>query len=435
MKSLYNTPFLQRSNGDTGKVIHNQPIEGNGLTVAETPVARSFIRYQPTAKNKLLMLFIVSITLISSTSFSQSEVAGIVKDADGVSVVGATVSIKGTSTFAVVDTKGEFKLAAPQKFPFTIVINSVGYKIREIEVYELPEAPLEISLIDDSLLEEVVVTSRRREETAQNVPIPISVVSGAAIEQGGAFNVNRVKELIPSVQLYSSNPRNTGINIRGLGSPFGLTNDGLDPGVGFYVDGVYYARPAAATFDFVDIEQIEVLRGPQGTLFGKNTTSGAFNITTRKPSFTPGANFEASYGNYGYLQAKASITGALSKKFAARVSFSGTQRDGVIENIVTEKYVNDINNIGFRAQLLYKPSDNTSIILAADDSRQRPDGYAQVVAGVVQTKRADFRQFNAIIGDLGYSLPSVNAFDRKIDHDTPWRSCSDLVGASLTLYT
>jgi hypothetical protein len=91
---------------------------------------------------------------------------------------------------------------------------------------------------------------------AQDVPIAISVISGAQAEETGAFNVNRLKELVPSVQLYTSNPRNTGINIRGLGSPFGLTNDGLDPGVGFYVDGVYFARPAAATLDFIDIEQI-----------------------------------------------------------------------------------------------------------------------------------------------------------------------------------
>ena len=76
------------------------------------------------------------------------------------------------------------------------------------------------------------------------------------------------------------------------------------------------------------------------------------------------------------------------------------------------KYTNDINNLGFRGQLLYKPSDNTSITLSADDSRQRPDGYAQVVAGVVQTKRAGYRQFDAIIADLNYKLPSLNAFDR-----------------------
>ena len=115
-----------------------------------------------------------------------------------------------------------------------------------------------------------MVTSRRRKEALQSVPIPISVVSGLVIANTASFNVNRLKELFPWVQLYSSNPRNTGVNIRGLGSTFGLTNDGIDPGVGFYVDGVYYARPAATTLDFIDVDQIEVLRGPQGTLYGKN---------------------------------------------------------------------------------------------------------------------------------------------------------------------
>jgi iron complex outermembrane receptor protein len=109
---------------------------------------------------------------------------------------------------------------------------------------------------------------------------------------------------VPTVQLYASNARNTTLNIRGLGSTFGLTNDGIDPGVGFYVDGVYYARPAATALDFIDTERIEVLRGPQGTLFGKNTTAGAFNITTKDATFRPTANFEISGGNYGFLQAK-----------------------------------------------------------------------------------------------------------------------------------
>ena len=178
-----------------------------------------------------------------------------------------------------------------------------------------------------------------------------------------------------------------------------------------------------------------MLRGPQGTLFGKNTTSGAINITTRKPSFKSGANFEVSYGNYGYIQAKSSITGPLSKKFAARLSFSGTQRDGLVENIRTSKYTNDINNLGLRGQLLYKPSENTSITLAGDASQSAPDGYAQVVAGVVQTKRAGYRQFNAIIKDLNYTLPSLNAFDRKIDHDAPWNSGNELGGVSLNVDT
>ena len=383
-----------------------------------------------TMRRTLRFLFIIPIMLFGNVAFSQGALTGLIKNGDGEAVVGATVQIKGTSVSAVADTNGQFSIKAPEKLPFTLVIRSVGYKSQEVQVYELGE-PLEINVIDDSLLDEIVVTSRRREETAQNVPIPISVVSGALIDQAGAFNVNRVKELIPSVQLYTSNPRNTGINIRGLGSPFGLTNDGLDPGVGFYVDGVYYARPAAATFDFIDVEQIEVLRGPQGTLFGKNTTAGAINITTRKASFIPGADFEVSYGNYGYIQAKSSITGPLSKNIAARLSFSGTQRDGVVENIVTGKNINDINNLGVRAQLLFEPTDNISITLAGDASSQRPDGYAQVVAGVVTTNRAAYRQFNAIISDLNYQLPTLNAFDRKIDHDTPWRSGTDVGGVSL----
>ncbi|OSZ73546.1 TonB-dependent receptor [Chitinophagaceae bacterium IBVUCB2] len=343
----------------------------------------------------------------------------------------ASVVVKNTSTGAVTDSAGRFSFIVNQPFPFILVVSSAGFGPREFIVRNSNINNVLIQLESLFQRDTVVITSRRRREVLQDVPIPISVISAAQVEDAGAFNVNRVKEFVPSVQLYTSNPRNTGINIRGLGSPFGLTNDGLDPGVGFYVDGVYYARPAAATFDFIDVERIEVLRGPQGTLFGKNTTSGALNITTRKPSFKPGANFEVSYGNYGYVQAKSSITGPLSKKLAARLSFSGTQRDGLVENVRTGKYTNDINNLGFRGQLLYKPSDNTSITFAADASRQRPDGYAQVVAGVVQTQRPAYRQFAAIIADLGYSLPNQNAFARVIDHDTPWRSGNDLGGISL----
>jgi iron complex outermembrane receptor protein len=347
----------------------------------------------------------------------------------------ASVSIKNTTTGTITDSTGRFSLPGIQKFPLTLIVSYAGYEPHERTIRNSNANNIVIQLQSLYQRDTIVVTSRRRREVLQDVPIPISVISGAQMEDAGAFNVNRVKEFVPSLQLYTSNPRNTGINIRGLGSPFGLTNDGLDPGVGFYVDGVYFARPAAATFDFIDIERIEVLRGPQGTLFGKNTTSGAISITTRKPSFKPGANFEVSYGNYGYVQAKSSITGPLSKKFAARLSFSGTQRDGLVENVRTGRYTNDINNLGFRGQLLFKPSDNTSITLAADASNQRPDGYAQVLAGVVQTKRAGYRQFDAIIADLGYTLPSLNAFDRKIDHDTPWRSNTDLGGVSLNIET
>lgn len=379
-----------------------------------------------------LLRFIIPLLLLGNIAVAQNVVEGVIKDNNGVPIPGATVGVLGSKGFALADSTGKFSLTTTKEPPFTVKISLVGFKSQEIQVTQLPVPPIEVSLVEFDPLSEVTVTARRREEKVQDIPIPITVIGGGRIEDAGAFNVNRVKELVPSVQLYTSNPRNTGLNIRGLGSAFGLTNDGLDPGVGFYVDGVYYARPAAATLDFVDVERIEVLRGPQGTLFGKNTTAGAFNITTKKPTFRPGATFEISTGNYGYIQAKASVTGGIIKnKLAGRLSFSGTQRDGVIQNVATGRPTNDINNQGARAQLLFTPTDKIDITLSGDFAQQRPDGYAQVIAGVAPTKRAAYRQFNAIIADLGYQLPSTNAFDRKIDHDTPWRSNNDLGGTSL----
>ena len=295
---------------------------------------------------------------------------------------------------------------------------------------EAPEA--EASASQATSFEEIVVTARRREESAQEVPIPMSIVDSALLEQAGAFNVNRLKELVPTVQFYSTNPRNSAINIRGLGAPYGLTNDGLEPGVGLYVDGVFNARPAAATLDFIDVAQIEVLRGPQGTLYGKNTTAGAINVTTKKPSFTPESSIEQSFGNYGFIQSKASITGPLNDKVAARISFSGTQRDGFLHNVATDDDLNDLNNLGVRGQLLYVASDDVQVTLAGDFTRQRPEGYAQVYAGVAPTLRPARRQWAAITADLGYSVPSTNPFDRLTDTDTPWRSKQDMGGASLT---
>jgi iron complex outermembrane receptor protein len=278
----------------------------------------------------------------------------------------------------------------------------------------------------------VTVTARRVEEEAQDVPIPVSIIDAKTIQSTGAFNVNRIKELIPSVQMYSSNPRNTAVTIRGLGSPFGLTNDGIDPGLGFYVDGVYYARSAAATLDFIDLEQVEVLRGPQGTLFGKNTTSGAINITTRRPTFTPETNFELNFGNYGFVQAQGSVSGPLLKdRIAGRISFAGTQRNGFLKNIRTGDDVNDLNNLGMRSQFLILPCPGLTILLSADVTFQRPHGYAQVIAGVAPTLRPANRQWPAIAADLGYRPPSYNAFDRLTDTDTPWRANQDMGGGSI----
>jgi iron complex outermembrane receptor protein len=295
-----------------------------------------------------------------------------------------------------------------------------------------PQSPQSTILtVTDS--DRIVVTARRVEEDLQEVPIPVSVLNEGFLADSGALNVGKINQLVPSVQFYSTNPRNSAINIRGLGAPFGLTNDGIEQGVGLYVDGVYFARPASAVLDFIDVSQVEVLRGPQGTLYGKNTTAGAINVTTKAPEFEPSTDVEVSFGNLGYVQAKATTTGPLSDTLAYRLSFSGTQRDGVLWNVTDQDDLNDINNIGARAQLLWKPSDTLDVRISADNTVQRPEGYAQVFAGVVPTQRPLNRQYAAQAAYYNYAPPSLNPFDRVTDLDTPHRSNQELGGASLNI--
>ncbi len=281
--------------------------------------------------------------------------------------------------------------------------------------------------------ERVIVTARRTEEDVQDVPIPVAVLTEDFLADSGSFNVGKLREAVPSVQFYSTNPRNSQVQIRGIGAPFGLTNDGIEQGVGLYVDGVYHARPAAAVMDFIDVERVEVLRGPQGTLYGKNTTAGAINVTTKAPEFEPSTDVELSFGNLGFAQAKATTTGPLTDTLAYRLSFSGTQRDGVLYNVVDEDDLNDLNNIGARLQLLWKPSDALSVKLSADNTVQRPEGYASVFAGVAPTQRPANRQYAAQAAQFGYAPPSLNPFDRVTDLDTPHRSYSDLGGVAVNV--
>jgi len=376
---------------------------------------------------------LLPVLLAGNAAFTQHVISGNIKDSKGQVLPGATIVVRGTKSATVADADGNFRIFVNIELPFYLRATYVGHKPQDFQILKIDTTAVQLTLVEDALLEEIVVTARRRSEVAQEVPIPITVIGGQAAENAGAFNVNRLKELVPYVQLYASNARNTTLNIRGLGSTFGLTNDGIDPGVGFYVDGVYHARPAATSTDFIDIEQIEVVRGPQGTLFGKNTTAGAFNITTRKPSFIPSSKAELSFGNYNFIQAKATVTGPIGGDFAAKLSFSGTQRDGTIWNPREERNYSGQNNVGIKGQLLYSPSDQFEVLLSGDVSVQHPAGYPLVVAGITQTERSAYRQYPAIVSALGYQLPKVDPFSREIYTNTPWKHNQSIGGISANI--
>lgn len=278
---------------------------------------------------------------------------------------------------------------------------------------------------------DIIVTARRRAETAQYVPIAISVIGGDQIDSTGAFNVGRLQQLAPTLQFYSSNPRNSAVNIRGIGAPFGLTNDGIEQGVGIYVDDVYYARVASATLDFLDVAQIEVLRGPQGTLYGKNTTAGAVNITTNQPTFDFEGKAELSIGNLNFKQAKAAISGPLSENLAARIAISSTSRRGTLYNVISDQYVQSQDNIGIRGQLLWQPTDDLSVTLAGDWNRQEAICCGSVFVRVGATQRPLNRQYAALAAAQGYVVPSTNPYDRLTDVDARLNAGNDLGGAAL----
>ncbi len=214
--------------------------------------------------------------------------------------------------------------------------------------------------------EEVIVTARRTEESLQDVPVSVSAFSEQTLERIGATDATGLQGAVPNLNIVqgrgSSNATN--IYIRGVGQPDALQT--FDPAVGFYVDGVYYSRIRGTQMELFDIERVEVLRGPQGTLYGKNTIGGAYSIITRRP----GQNFhglaQVTAGDYGLLETRLSASGPLSENFAIGAALFGTSRDGYVTNPVTGEEYNDRNAWGGRFQAAWDPTPTLSWDLALD---------------------------------------------------------------------
>jgi len=271
-------------------------------------------------------------------------------------------------------------------------------------------------------LEEIVVTARYREENLQTIPVAMSVVDGELLDRSHTVNTQQLTQFVPSLYYNSANPRNTAYTIRGLGSntlSISAANDGIEPGVGFYVDQVYHGRPATAAFDFTDIERVEVLRGPQGTLFGKNTADGAIHVISRAPTFEPESNAELSVGDYDFMQAKGTVSGPLGEKVAGRFSAQDTQREGLLTNVETGQKLNELDNYAMRGQLLVVPSDRLKIRMIYDVTDLDSACCTQTYLRVGTSLRSPARQYPALAAGLGYAPPSTNVYDRLSDIDAP----------------
>ena len=220
----------------------------------------------------------------------------------------------------------------------------------------------------DFMLEEIIVTAAKRPQTLQETPVAVSVTDAGTIEKARVVDISDLQTLVPSLRVLTfQTTANTNFLIRGFGN--GANNAGIEPSVGVFIDGVYRSRSAASIDDLPRLERIEVLRGPQSTLFGKNASAGVISVITAPPSYEPEGRVEAQYGNYNQRLLRGFVTGGLSDSFA--VSFSGglNKRNGYIETL--DPAIPDINSRDrwhVRGQALWQPSADISLRLIADHS-------------------------------------------------------------------
>lgn len=224
-------------------------------------------------------------------------------------------------------------------------------------------APQASDEVDDE--DVIIVTATKREQTLEEVPVAVSVTSAAAIERAQVRDLKDLQTLVPSLrvsQLQSS--ASTDFIIRGFGN--GSNNVGIEGSVGVFIDGVYRSRSASAISDLPNLQRVEVLRGPQSTLFGKNASAGVISIVTAAPRYEFGGSAELSYGNYNAIVAKADITGPISDNIAFSLAGGINKRDGYGTNLTDGSKTSERNRWYGRAQLLIEPSDSFKLRIIGD---------------------------------------------------------------------
>ena len=291
--------------------------------------------------------------------------------------------------------------------------------------------------------DEIIVTAAKREQTLQEVPIAVSVVDAQSIEQSNVQDLFDLQTMVPSLRISQlQNSSQTNFIIRGFGN--GANNPGIESSVGVFIDGVYRSRSAAAILDLPVLERVEILRGPQSTLFGKNVSAGAISITTKKPEFEWGGNVEASYGRFNEVIFKGSLTGPISDKVAFRISGSTNNRDGFYTNVVDGSKLNERDRWSVRADLLFEPTDSVTFRVIGDYNK-----IDEVCCGAIQLINGPATTF-AIGGPpptfLGRVIDSAAdrayqvAFDARVRNQLTGKGVSgqmdwDFGGAQLTSIT
>ena len=223
---------------------------------------------------------------------------------------------------------------------------------------------------ESNTLESVTVTARRRSENIEKVPVAVSAFGEEDLKDLQASNIDGLQGAVPGLNIVQGRGSSSSANvfIRGIGQPDALQT--FDPGVGMYVDDIYYSRIQGALISLFDVDHVEVLRGPQGTLYGKNSTGGAIKIVTKEPSETATGSVEATVGNYGRAEGRFYLSGAFNDQWSASIAGAVVTHDGYVEDPATGEEYNDDDTKAVRAKLAWHPSDAFNATLALDYTRQ-----------------------------------------------------------------
>lgn len=265
--------------------------------------------------------------------------------------------------------------------------------------------------------DEIIVSATKREQTLQEVPIAVSVVDGDVIEDAQIIDLIDLQATVPSLRVTQlQNSSQTNFVIRGFGN--GANNPGIESAVGVFVDGVFRSRSASAILDLPTLERVEVLRGPQSTLFGKNVSVGAISLSTKKPSFDWEGKVEATYGNLDTVRFRGTLSGPITDTLAFRVSGTTNSRDGQYENIVTgQDNINERDRWAVRGQLLWEPIETLSFRAIGEYNK-----IEEICCGAIQIINGPATQLIAAptsVGGLGQIVTPVQSLDaRQVALDT-----------------
>ena len=267
---------------------------------------------------------------------------------------------------------------------------------------------------------EIIVTATRRAELLSEVPIAITAVSAEQMRNTGAFDIRGLNQLAPSVFVsVGTNESNTGARIRGIGTVG--ENAGLESSVVVFVDGVYRPRTGVAMTELGELDRIEVLRGPQGTLFGRNSTAGLINIVTALPKFEPAGMAEMSYGNFNNLRLMGSLTGPISETIAFRLDGVYHERDGYLVDQVSGRDLYDRDRYLVRGQLLLKPREELTIRLIGDYARRDEECCAaSILTPVTQVSRDSAGNVVQVPNSLAATLTQLGGIYTQTNDGAPF---------------